>query len=222
MKKKIAVFVVACITVFAMTGCEKEKKETKIDVDVEIPDIEVPDIEVPDIEVPDIDVPDIHTSEQSSEEAPDGDVTTEASSNGTANEITISNLISLSIAGTNYTEYPEGTNDITKVYAESNQLQTVAISAINITGMTGMEEQFKTQLESLYGKNYKLSTATYNGITYTVYDYGTNNAMTSEINVTAYVYIDDSLAIYCEEAWAEMLGSSSGDTERLLNTVTIL
>lgn len=204
MKKRLLALVMACAMVFAMTACGKKEDETEVS-------FETPDVDVSDIDVPDIDVPDVEASG------------TEAQSTaGSNNEITIMNLISLSLAGTAYEEYSAGSNASTKVYAENNQLQTIAISAVSTAGMTGVEDQFKAQIESVYGTDYVTYDSTFNGITYTTYDFGTNNIMSSEINVTAYVYVGDGVAIYCEEAWATTLGSSSGDTETVLNTVTIL
>ena len=205
MKKRLLALVMACTMVFAMTACGKKEDETT-EVNFEKPEVETPDVVVPDVEVPDVEV----------------SGTEEQSTAGSNNEITIMNLISLSLAGTAYEEYSAGSNASTKVFAENNQLQTIAMSAVSTAGMTGVEEQFKAQIESVYGTQYVTYDSTFNGITYTTYDFGTNNTMSSDINVTAYVYVGDGVAIYCEEAWATMLGSSSGDTETVLNTITIL
>lgn len=201
MKKKLLALALACSMVFAMTACGKdEEKTTEFNFDV-------------DVDVPDVDVADLTT-----EDATEGATEVTASDN----EITISGMISLSLKGTDYEEYEASSTATTRVYAENNQLQTIAISALSTVGQTNLEEQFKAQIESVYGTNYTLSETTFNGITYTTYNFGTNNIVSSEINVTAYVYVDANVAIYCEEAWATMIGSPSGDTETVLNTVTIL
>lgn len=201
MKKKFLALVMVCSMAFAMTACGKDD-EKEVDVTIAAPDV---DFNVPDIDVPDVDV-----------STPDVDVT------ANDNELSISGLVSYSIKGTDYEEYAPSTTDITKVYAEKNNLQTFAITAADATGQVNIEGQFKAQIEAVYGTNYVTYDMTYNGLTYTTYDFGTNSTVSSDINVTAYVCVKDNVVIYCEEAWATQLGSSSGDSEMVLNTVTIL
>ena len=83
MKKRLLALVMACTMVFAMTACGKKEDETT-EVNFEKPEIETPDVVVPDVEV---------------------SGTEEQSTAGSNNEITIMNLISLSLAGTAYEEY---------------------------------------------------------------------------------------------------------------------
>ncbi|MDO5127983.1 MAG: hypothetical protein Q4D54_09590 [Eubacteriales bacterium] len=149
-------------------------------------------------------------------------VTPEAPETSTATgNIELAGVISYSIDGTDYTEY--STSASTNVYGEQGNLQTCAISAVDYTGLTtaDVEAQFKAQIETVYGTNYDTYETTFNGLNYTTYYFGTNNIMSSDINVTCYVYAKDNVCIYVEEAWATTLGNASGDTEKLMDTITI-
>lgn len=196
MKKKLLAFAMACSMVFAMTACGKDDEEKTTEINFETPDVDLSGV----------------------------DDVTEAATQSAANdnELELGGVISYSIKGTDYEEYAPSSTATTKVYAENNQLQTIAISAVNVAGQSNVEEQFKAQIEAVYGTNYTITDTTFNGITYTTYNFGTNNSVSADINVTAYVYVDSNIAIYCEEAWATSIGSSSGDSETVLNTVTIL
>lgn len=207
MKKKIFAVAMATVLLFGMTACGKEDENND------------------DQHAGLTTAAEVTEEKNTTEEASTEDNATAADTqdvNSADGTIVLGNVISFSLEGTDYAEY--SVNGTTNVYAENNNLQTFAISGVDCGGMSAADvvAQFKAQIESVYGTNYTTYDTTFNGLTYTTYDFGTNNSMSDAINVTCYVYVENNVCIYVEEAWATTLPSSSGDTEKVMQTITIL